>query len=396
MPVRDRPLEDAWRQILPLILFCGVCLALDINDAPRPEDHFFAKGMGFPVQHRGKLFRASERQGNFTFFDGVESVTVQRGKLRFALTGPKATLGWGNYAGKQSVGEVQDMWQQTNIVQVKARQSAGKSTWSVRLWRDGQACTDRGGGKRPGEVEQAELVAGTWQEIEFDPLRSNGANPDGLEVVVEGGSGTQIEIEWVRLSQPVHTGVCRTEFVLPGGKVWRAVADVGSANERHWMGTDEMWSRLYINGEAVDRQRSVYLYHTAPVDIAPYLKSGRNCAGLHGFRINGRPMLYVQARIVMASGEVVTVTSGRDWKYSPGPWTTGTGLVSTMGPGRRSGTAKRWRLPGAMPPGASLYLPTKVGWCSRTPTVATCSIRTRGRWWLMSARRRDCAGTSLS
>ncbi|HID21584.1 MAG TPA: hypothetical protein EYP14_04200, partial [Planctomycetaceae bacterium] len=95
------------------------------------------------------------------------------------------------------------------------------------------------------------------------------------------------------------------------------MADVGSANYRSWGGTDEMISELHINGQKVERPAACYLYHTAPVDIAPYLKPGRNCVGFFGSRIGHPPFLYFQARIVMEGGEVIRVATGPGWKYSP-------------------------------------------------------------------------------
>jgi hypothetical protein len=282
--------------------------ALDINQDPKPHDCFFAAGMGCPAQAREKLFRADVKRANFTLFDGVENVAVRDGKLGFTLAGPRATLGWGNYMGRQRPAEIEDMGQQTAAVRIKAKQSPGKSKWTLRLWRDGQ---------RLEETRSAALEGPEWREIGFEPLRSGGANPDGLELTVEGDKGTHIELEWLKLAQPVFEGCCRTEFVLPEGRIWRAVADVGSANDRNWYGVDQMSSRLYLNGKVVERKAALHLYHTRPVDIAPYLKPGRNCVGFYGFRIGYQPFLFFQATIVMESGEVVKVASGPQWKCNP-------------------------------------------------------------------------------
>jgi len=291
------------------VLAASPCRALDINEDPGPQDYFFAKGMGFPVQRREKVFPADENRANFTFFDGAEDARVRGGKLAFTLTASKATLGWGNYAGKQPVAEIHDMWQQTNIVRLRARQSDGPSRWTARLWRDGRALK---------ESVSADLEGQDWEELEFRRLDAGGTNPDGLEFTVQGRKGTRFDIEWVKLVQPVAEGYCRAEFALPPGRVWRAIADVGYANERHWSGSRKICSRLHINGKVVERRASLWIGHTAPVDIAPFLRPGRNCVGFYGFRIgNSLHLLYFQAKIVMDSGAVVTVRSGRDWKFSP-------------------------------------------------------------------------------
>jgi hypothetical protein len=282
--------------------------ALDLNTDPAAGDYFFGQAVGLPLEEREKVFLPADNRANFTFFDGVDHVTVEEGKLSFTLAQKLATLGWGDYAGGQRVAEIQDMWQQENTVKLRLRQSAGQTNWKVSLWRDG---------RRLDQVAEAVLKGTQWRELEFQPLRSQGANPDGLKLLVEGEIGARIELEWVKLGQRVFEGYCRTEFVLPEGKIWRAVADVGSADQRHWMGRNPMISRLYINGRVVKRRGARHLYHTAPVDIASYLRPGRNCLGFYGFRIGYNPFLYFQARVIMESGEVVTVASGPDWKYSP-------------------------------------------------------------------------------
>lgn len=290
------------------VLICTACYALDINEDPQADDYLFARGMRFPVQEREKVFSPENDQANFTFFHGVENVAVEDGKLGFTLSQEKATLGWGNYLGQQPIAQIEDMWQQKMVVRLGLRQSLGPSQWTVRLWRDGQ---------RQSQTAEATLEGGEWQELTFEPLGADGANPDGLEFTIEGEKGARIELEWLKLIQPTFEGYCRTEFVLPEGRIWRAVADVGSANDRNWYGVDEMASRLYINGQVVERRGAGHIYHTAPVDIGPYLTAGRNCAGFYGFRIGYWAFLYFQARIIMESGEVVMVGSGLDWKYSP-------------------------------------------------------------------------------
>jgi len=290
---------------------CGVLarpgLALDINDDPKPTDAFFAKGISFPVQHKEKVFPANEERGNFTFFNGVENVAVRDGTLSFTVTESQATLGWGNYAGKQPITEIRDMWQETNIVRLRVRQSGAQSKWTVRLWRDGSVL---------GAVAESTLSGKDWQEIEFKPLHSDGPNPDGLEFLIEGEQGAQVEIEWLKLVQPLHEGYCRYEFTLPEGQIWRAIADVGAKNRVVYQKFRERVSRLHINGRQVARRGAIGRFHTAPIDVAPYLRPGRNCIGFYGFGITGAPLLYFQARIVMANGDVITVASGTDWKYS--------------------------------------------------------------------------------
>ena len=294
--------------ILAWLSFCITCHALEINQDPKERDYLLGRGIGLPIENRAKTFRPEDKQANFTFFHGLEHVAVQGDRLTFRLAEKRATLGWGNYMGKQAVADIRDMGQQKLILQLRLKQSAGPSKWSSRLWRDGQ---------RLDQTATSTLEGTDWKELEFKALATNGANADGLELTVEGQVGAEIELAWLKLVQPTYQGYCRHEFDLPEGEIWRAVADVGSANYRNWYGVDEMMSRLYINGQVVKRRGFGHLYHTDGVDLAPYLRPGRNCVGFNGSRIGYSPFLYFQARIVMESGEVVTAASGLDWTYSP-------------------------------------------------------------------------------
>jgi len=294
--------------ILAWLLFCITSHALDINHDPKESDYLLGRGIGLPLENRAKTFRPEDKQANFTFVHGVEHVAVQGERLTFRLSEKRATLGWGNYMGKQPMADIRDMGQQKLVLQLRLKQSAGPSKWTARLWRDGQRLT---------QAATCTLEGTDWQELEFKALATNGANADGLELTVEGQVGAEVELAWLKLVQPTYQGYCRYEFDLPEGKIWRAVADVGSANYRNWYGVDEMMSRLYVNGQVVKRRGFGHLYHTDGVDLAPYLKPGRNCVGFYGFRIGYSPFLYFQARITMESGDVVTVASGLDWTYCP-------------------------------------------------------------------------------
>jgi len=272
------------------------------------NEYFLARGIACPLDNREKIFLPEVKKANFTFFKGMSEISVEDGKLIFTLNGTEAVLGWGNFMGAQPVAEIQNMGQQQVIIKIRVKQSAGTSTWTARLWRDGQRL-DR-------SVESA-LAAPNMEEMEFKPLRSGGANPDGLELTINAEKGTGFEIEWLKFIQPTFEGYVRSEFVVPPGKIWRAIANVGSANERHWMGTDEIISRLYINGKVVERRGALHLYHTEPVDLTPYLRPGRNCVGFYGFRIGYSPFLFFQGKVIMESGELIPIVSSTDWKYSP-------------------------------------------------------------------------------
>jgi len=293
---------------LAALCACSMARDADVTYDPPGREYLFGRSLALPPTPREKVFTPDEGRANFTFFSGAADLTVQGGRLRFSLADGTAILGWGNYLGRRAPTQVQDMWQQTQTVALLTQQSAAETQWSVRLWRDGKDAGVGASVKAEGDQEQ---------EVRFKDLHCRGATPDGFELRIEGSKGEQVEIAWVKLIQPLHAGYCRAEFTLPEGRIWRAVANVGSANYRNWFSTDEMHSRLHINGREVPRRGALYLYHTEAVDISPYLKPGRNCVGLYGSRIFYGPFIYFQARVIMDSGEVISVATDRTWKTHP-------------------------------------------------------------------------------
>lgn len=270
----------------------------------------WARSFQLPHLVKEKLFKPDERQANFTFFDGVDKMRVENGVLKFTLKDKKATLGWGNYMGKQPVAEIADMWEEQNNIRLKVRQSAAASSWTARLWVNG--------GRMKDSLATNTLTgAGAWTNLEF--RLSGQPTPDGLEITLEGAPGDQIEIESLTLVQLRSEGYVRKEFTLPEGQIWRAVAEVCGAAELRWFGRNKIIHRLFINGQEVKR-RGGSLYTSAPVDIAPYLKPGKNAVAMYGYRVGGGgcwPCLAFQTRIVMATGAIIPVESDQSWKYAP-------------------------------------------------------------------------------
>ncbi|MBI3947081.1 MAG: hypothetical protein HY321_14240 [Armatimonadetes bacterium] len=284
-----------------------------------PRD-YWGTALDVPAVDYEKVFRPSQRQANFTAFAGVDEVRVEKGVLTFRLTGSTATLGWGNYQGKQPAREVADLWEEADNVRLRVRQTGGESKWTLLYWVDGERM-DKPAGGRPARAVVAPAVAslagGEWHDLEFQAGVPLVPTPDGLEVQIEGTPGTRFEIQSVGVVQPRHAGYLRKEFVLPQGSVWRAIADVGGPPDITWFNT-RVRTTLTINGKEVKRDGPTFLYHTSPVDIAPYLRPGRNCLALSGYRV-GRytPFVFFQARIVMASGQSVDWQTDTSWKYSP-------------------------------------------------------------------------------
>lgn len=272
-------------------------------------NYYWGRPFDLPATPREMIFQAADKRANFTDFEGVENLVVQDGKIAFTLTTNKAVLGWGNYLDQQPIADRVDTWEKHNDIYLKVRQSGASSVWTVIYWADG---------KRMKINASDFLLSAVMTNSGPADLKFTGLVMDGFELQIAGNPGERIEIESVRLVQPLHEGYVRTEFTLPEGKIWRAVADVGYANHPIF---DGISSELHINGQLVKRRGSRQPYGTAPVDIASYLKPGKNCIAFHGRRIlpgGASPFIYFQSRIVMASGQMLTVqTDKKSWKYSP-------------------------------------------------------------------------------
>ncbi|MBN1256239.1 MAG: hypothetical protein JXA52_00890 [Planctomycetes bacterium] len=285
----------------------AIAPSMEIED-PEINEYLFGSGMELPVKERDKVFLATANRANFTTFLGVEEVELDGESLAFTVTGEEAILGWGNYKGEQVIAEIANTWQEYFAVKLQLSQSSDKSEWRLRYWSDGQPQSRTGRTVLEGQGEQ---------ELAFEPLQTSGPNPDGLELRIRAEAGTRIKLKSVKLVQPIYEGYCRGDFTLPEGGVWRAIANATITNYAHLAGNDEVISRLYINGEEITETGMLSLDHTIPVDIAKYLKPGKNVAGFYGRRIGKNPPLYFQAKIVMVSGAVIETATAEGWRFSP-------------------------------------------------------------------------------
>ena len=290
-------------------LICAWCDAEKWDEFASFDEYFQAKGLSIPVEHLEKAFHSSQDKANFTFFHGVENVAVKAGKLTFTATSEKVVLGWGNTMGRQSVAEIASLWEERNDVVIRVKQSGSRSTWQLKYWADGRA--------QSNQPEEAVLSGTDWQETRFEKAGLTLPTPDGIELTITVAGGTTFELDWIKFVQPRHEGYMRHEFQLPRGKIWKAVADVGSGNDRVWFMRNKMNSRLYLNGTLVERRIPKGLYATVPVDLTKYLQPGVNCAAFYGYRVGYTPVIYLQATVIMESGEVIRIQTDQAWRFSP-------------------------------------------------------------------------------
>lgn len=283
---------------------------------PKPNEMFWAEGIGFPVNEQVKVFSPKDKQANFTFHDGVADWQVRDEALTFTLTTNRTLLGWGNYMGQQQPAEMADLWPEENSVVIKLKASAALTgEWTLKYWRDGAISSDQG--INPVKV-QTNVPANVWTNLVFPQPYGTRFQviPDGFELEFAGPAGTRMEIGEVRVAQKVCEGYCRKEFELPAGKIWRAIADVGGPEDIGWC-SSRIGTRLFINGAPVKRRGVFHLYCPGGVDIAPYLKPGKNAVGFYGYRCGvNNPFIYFQAKIVMESGEEIRWKTDKTWKYA--------------------------------------------------------------------------------
>ena len=301
----------------------------------RTEDLFRAKALVAPTRlnsfprdasHDHWDFADGGRAGFTKFSDGITDIAITTDKsLKFQVVDDSITLGWGNYAGQQPLTERVHLWDGPIEIQIKARQSDGAATtWDLLPWCDGllggkttQGREERRAihkGSRP-EGSLAQLSGADWQTLVFpaDSIK----HPDGFEIVIHGAHGRSVEIASVQVVQEVTEGWFRKEFDLPVGRVWRAVAEVGNQTIVH------------VNGQLVPGDNPVVIrpshshvgaefYQSQPIDLAAYLKPGRNVIALYGRRLGTySPYIYFQSTVTMESGEVLRIDSDESWQYSP-------------------------------------------------------------------------------
>ena len=100
----------------------------------------------------------------------------------------------------------------------------------------------------------------------------------------------------------------RTAFELPKEPIFRAVVNVSWSTE------------LHVNGQRIpDVHRYAYgwrWYWTVGVDIAKYLRPGKNCIGIKTLAGPQPLFTYLEGDVVLASGRVIHLASDKTWKVS--------------------------------------------------------------------------------
>ena len=306
------------RRITTILILTTMLAALAASgwaEEPAMKDFVRAKQLTMPAVEQelgrdvlGRTWDFSQPdRGNFTYFSQeVQDLQVTPDKtLRFRMDAGKVTLGWGNYDGKQPLAKRINLWLGEGpdyiytYAELRVKQSADKSTWTLRTWHDGKA---------DPKSSEAALEGTEWQVLKFRYYSD--MVPDGFGLEIAGPKGSIIEVASLRFTRDVYEGYFRKEFQIPAGQIWRAMAEVGNSGY------------LYVNGKEVPMENSIFqrpwlAIRTTAVDLKPYLKPGKNCIGLYGKQIGPDvPYIYLQGQVIMSSGEIIRLDTDDTWRFS--------------------------------------------------------------------------------
>lgn len=295
--------------------------AQNIQDDPPLNETFFGKSLlldaaaAFPVT----AFKAGENMGEFSGFAGVTNLAVRDGTLAFTLAADQAVLVWGKHDQSRPDFKIQT-YPGYFTVKLAVRHSAA-CAWTC-VYRDPTLASVNGApiAGRPlkdGQGLVFENVTSTGKrryDSKKNALASAVAGTGSLEFTIRGPAGTRIEITSAEIVEPFHKVYVRHEFVVPPGKIWRAIADVAGAA---FYGHTKNQARFYVNGHAVSLPvPAIHRLNGHTLDITPWLVAGTNVVGGYVEQHVLQPSFHFQTRIVMASGELVEVATGPGWQYN--------------------------------------------------------------------------------
>lgn len=270
-----------------------------------------AQDLDVATEKLGAPWEFTDNKGPLTGqSEGVRDLAVESGVVQFTAAADSVTLDLGNVRNQQDEEERVPYWPGWNFVEILARQSADESEWTVQLWQDGRPKVRGWKRNQSGQTRDEETLTGKeWQTLSFPVMMPQ---PDGFTLTIRGPAGNRIEIDSVRVIRKRRYGCFLREFTMPSGvHVWSAVAEVGRKGH------------VFLNGKELPV--APYLnqrYLTAPVNLAPHIKRGRNLLvvwfnqDLRGLdlKLLGSPQRgYVQGRVNFSNGEIVSLDAPDGW-----------------------------------------------------------------------------------
>ncbi len=296
--------------ILLLNLFAGLLNAVDspvpaaekLSQYRAPNLYKNVKILLAPLFRQSMFEQRRLNKASWAGFRNMKNVKVSKnGDIRFKIEKSPAKLKFSNSAYQ--------FYPEFDLSFKIKLDAPGPVNCSVWMWNREKIRI------KPGKTGKTTIKpdAGKWQTVTLKKLGYM-PPPEGFELRFAGPVNSQLEIKDLDVSRLVGRGFFRKEFVVPPGKIWRAVADVGNQGV------------LYINGKKVPSgdavhprpvPEGVYMYREENVNIKPYLKPGKNVIAVKGFCPGRNPYVSFAAQVVMDSGKSVTVNSDVSWKWTP-------------------------------------------------------------------------------
>lgn len=262
------------------------------------EEQFRGKTLQLPHREWSRIWTARDLQHGLTRPEGMTAWELRDNALTCTLTKVRAAFTWTLPADDPDLNNIHGI----RDVVLLVSQSSTNSDWYAGVPDD----TGRASARRK---RYATLHGSERTELRLSP-RSVFGLPARLRFEVVGQEGQRVKLDSIRLVQPEARGYLRHEFDVPRGTVWRAMADVLGTSFPVVPGE----RRLFVNGTQIAWNGPIYPTHTGGVDIAPYLKPGRNCIGLSGACQGTADFpMYLQANIVMASGRQIRIQTDTNW-----------------------------------------------------------------------------------
>lgn len=244
---------------------------------------------------------------------GIENARVEGGKFKFTMAQTNVFIAWGAYSriGKVAFEEDFKVPQESGwaSAEVAVKQTKDLSKWFIatRIGGDHQIPSywlNKG---------QRELKGTESQKLKADIK----VPADGLVLQIEGPAGNEIEIDSVSVFGVRNFGYYRKTFELPSDKIWSAILNISRPG---------MTGHISINGQKVYEVDEIRngawnpwrrtAYNPVPVEVASYLKPGRNVICAYGERIGYPPQFLIQGYVNCVDGKRVLIKTDETWLWS--------------------------------------------------------------------------------
>ncbi len=288
---------------------CAMLCAHAVSGAPTASELFDrAQGLFVPAIRQDLVLDgyAPDRVA------GLTPPVVREGALRLAATNKSFSIAWLDGILETPGEQVAAVYPDQFTLIMKCRRSTPGNV-NVQLWPMADGARLR---RKPRPVKLN--GGGEWKDIRIDYSRYQHNPVDGIELTfeVEGDlEGTFIDISSIAIEYTKGDFVL--DFTVPEGDIWRAVLDVADTTELWINGAPVEDSSIVMPRPVrqVDTWRPWHWSASRPVDIAPFLRAGRNRMQLRS------ALFYAWARgaVIMASGERIALDTGPHWRWKSDP-----------------------------------------------------------------------------